>query len=266
MPAAGHQQSAEARARIAEARRRYWADVRDGKRASRAGHHMRDDAHRKRASANTKQQWQQTPDWKPNLGRKFDERWRANISKSHRGYVMPEEQKRKIAASMMGQRVGIKQPKDAVERMRKTLLAKGEAASSKRPEVRAKLSKAHGGHNKKQTKPEALLHAALDKRSWRYIGSGLLADGTVNAQYDARLRVPVGADFVRFATKTLIFLDGCYWHECPEHGSGRFPDKPAKDNELRDRARQCGWNVVSIWEHDVRTDARKVAQLFANRS
>jgi DNA mismatch endonuclease (patch repair protein) len=223
---------------------------------------MQDDEHRERASIRAKRWAAEHPEHKPNLGRKFDDDWRDNMSKSHRGYVMPEEQKRKIGQACKGKTLGRRQPAAAVEKMRQTLLAKGEAASSKRPEVRAKLSRSHGGHNKKQTKPEALLHAVLDTGRWQYIGAGYLADGSANKKYDGRLDVPVGADFVNFSTRTLVFLDGCYWHECPEHGSGRFPNKPAKDKELRDRAQQCGWDVVSVWEHDVRTDAKAVAQLL----
>jgi len=219
---------------------------------------MREPEHRARVSKRAKRWAQKHPDHAPNLGRKFDKEWRANIAIAHQGYVMPEEQKRKIGASCKGKTLGRKQPKSAVEKMRKTLLAKGDQASSKRPEVRAKLSKAHGGHNKKQTIPEAILHDSLDKRSWKYIGSGFLSNGEPNKHYDARLRVPVGADFVCFATRTLIFLDGCYWHECPQHGSGRFPHKPKKDNELRSQAQKQGWNIVRIWEHEVRTDVRRL--------
>jgi|GEM_PF-2419698 len=255
MPAAGHKQSAEARQHIAEARRHYWADVRAGKRASRTGHHMRDEKHRERASENTKRQWQQHPDMKPNLGRKFDEQWRANIARAHRGYVMPEEQKRKIAASMMGQRAGTKLLPEQLEKMRAAMLAKGDDHSSKRPGVRRKLSQQYGGHAHRQTEPEALLHNALDKRSWFYVGAGVLRNGQTNPRYHLRKRLPVSADFVCLKTKTLIFVDGCYWHECPQHGTGAFPDKRSRDNSLRQHAVECGWNVVSFWEHDVRTDA-----------
>lgn len=262
MPSAGHQQSAEARARIAEARRRYWADVRAGKRSSRAGQHMRDAAHRERASARARRWARKHPEHAPNLGRTFDERWRANMAEAHRGYVMPEEHKRKIAASMTGRRVGIKLPPAQVERMRAAMLAKGDAHSSKRPEVRKKLSQQYGGHAHRQTEPEALLHNALDNRSWHYVGAGVLRDGRANKRYHLRKRLPVSADFVCLKTRTLIFVDGCYWHECPQHGTGAFPDKRSRDNELRNRARQCGWGVVSIWEHDVRTDANAVARFI----
>lgn len=201
MPARGHTQSAEARQRIAEAQRKYWADVRAGKR-------------------------------------------------------------RKIGAGCKGKTLGRKLSRNHVAKMRTAMLAKGEEHSSKRPDVRQTLSQRYGGHAHRQTEPEALLHNALDKRSWRYVGSGVLRDGRVNPHYHLRKQLPVSADLVCLTAKTLVFVDGCYWHECPQHGTGAFPDKRSKDNELRERTRQCGWNVVSIWEHEVRTDAKEVAQLI----
>jgi DNA mismatch endonuclease (patch repair protein) len=182
------------------------------------------------------------------------------MAEAHRGYVMPEEQKRKIGKSCKGKTLGRKKTPEHVEKMRAAMLAKGDDHSSKRQDVRCKLSLQYGGHAHRQTEPEALMHNALDKRSWRYVGSGLLRDGRVNPHYEMRKRLPVSADFVCFSTRTLIFVDGCYWHECPQHGTGAFPDKRSKDNSLRQYAVECGWNVVSIWEHDVRTDAVAAAR------
>lgn len=246
MPATGYKQSAEARARIAEARRSYWADVRAGKRTSRTGEHMRDAAHRKRASERAGEWAKQHPEHAPNLGRKFDEQWRNNMAEAHRGYVMPEEQKRKIGASNKGKKLGRRLSREQILKMRAAMLAKGDDHSSKRPEVRRKLSQQYGGHAHWQTEPEALLHNALDKRSWFYVGAGVLRNGQTNPRYHWKKRLPVSADFVCLKTKTLIFVDGCYWHECPQHGTGAFPDKRSKDNSLRQHAVECGWNVVSF--------------------
>jgi DNA mismatch endonuclease, patch repair protein len=72
--------------------------------------------------------------------------------------------------------------------------------------------------------------------------------------------------------RVAVFVDGCFWHCCPVHGT-----KPAthtefwlpklKKNRRRDRRvsaalRRQGWTVVRLWEHSVRRDVdRCVARI-----
>jgi DNA mismatch endonuclease (patch repair protein) len=69
------------------------------------------------------------------------------------------------------------------------------------------------------------------------------------------------ADVVFPRARVAVFVDGCFWHGCPEHGrrQHRVNDWywPAKieRNRRRDRdtdARlgEAGWSVVRIWEHE----------------
>ena len=66
-------------------------------------------------------------------------------------------------------------------------------------------------------------------------------------------------DSVFTARKVAVFVDGCFWHACPEHGS-----KPRANewywgpklikNVERDRVNDAalilaGWTVVRLWEH-----------------
>ena len=62
-----------------------------------------------------------------------------------------------------------------------------------------------------------------------------------------------------------MFVDGCFWHACPEHGSKPksnewyWSPKLARNVE-RDRAAdealaQAGWTVVRLWEHVPLPDA-----------
>lgn len=57
-----------------------------------------------------------------------------------------------------------------------------------------------------------------------------------------------------------MFVDGCFWHSCPQHGrqptvnSGYWSPKLQRNAE-RDRLADAaldrdGWTVVRIWEHD----------------
>jgi DNA mismatch endonuclease (patch repair protein) len=101
------------------------------------------------------------------------------------------------------------------------------------------------------TKPEIALRRALHRQGYRF-------------RKDYRLDLAEGKrvrpDVAFTARRVAVFVDGCFWHACPEHGS-----KPANNewywepklrrNVERDRAADAalsaaGWDVVRIWEHE----------------
>jgi DNA mismatch endonuclease (patch repair protein) len=100
------------------------------------------------------------------------------------------------------------------------------------------------------TKPEMALRRALHRQGFRYRKDYRLdLDG-------ARVR----PDIAFTARRVAVFVDGCFWHVCPEHGT-----RPANNtwywgpklarNVERDRAADvaleaAGWRVVRIWEHE----------------
>ncbi|MGW0677414.1 very short patch repair endonuclease [Streptomyces sp. NPDC002767] len=67
------------------------------------------------------------------------------------------------------------------------------------------------------------------------------------------------ADMVFRPTKVAVFIDGCYWHGCPEHyvspktNPGYWSDKVARnvarDRDTDERLRAAGWLVLRFWEH-----------------
>jgi DNA mismatch endonuclease (patch repair protein) len=68
------------------------------------------------------------------------------------------------------------------------------------------------------------------------------------------------ADITFSAKRVVVFVDGCFWHGCPEHGTSPrnngawWADKLRKNVE-RDRETDAylsasGWTVVRIWEHE----------------
>lgn len=91
------------------------------------------------------------------------------------------------------------------------------------------------------TKPEMLLHTALHPHGFDYVG----------CTAPSSLGLPLSADILSTTHKILVMVDGCYWHECPLHGRGKFPERPKRDAKNRARARSLGWTVVEVWEHDL---------------
>lgn len=59
--------------------------------------------------------------------------------------------------------------------------------------------------------------------------------------------------------KLAVFVDGCFWHGCPQHHSvsktnAEYWAEKVAANEARDRETDrlleaAGWNIVRIWEH-----------------
>jgi DNA mismatch endonuclease, patch repair protein len=83
------------------------------------------------------------------------------------------------------------------------------------------------------------------------------------------------ADLVFRRARVAVFVDGCFWHGCPEHGRRAhavngwyWPEKIAR-NRARDadtdaRLRDAGWRVVRVWEHETAAvAARRVARTVA---
>ncbi len=80
--------------------------------------------------------------------------------------------------------------------------------------------------------------------------------------------------------KTVVFVDGCFWHMCPEHFQipatrSDFWEKKITGNRNRDievtkTLEKNGWTVIRIWEHEIRNNieeaADKVERLINSRN
>jgi DNA mismatch endonuclease (patch repair protein) len=74
----------------------------------------------------------------------------------------------------------------------------------------------------------------------------------------------VRADIVFTAAKVAVFVDGCFWHQCPDHGTmpkrnAEFWREKLRHNVERDRKVDLalilsGWAVVRCWEHEEPSD------------
>lgn len=76
-------------------------------------------------------------------------------------------------------------------------------------------------------------------------------------------------DFVFRKERVVVFLDGCFWHCCPLHGTvpksnREFWRSKLDSNSLRDaktnlELARVGWSVLRFWEHSIRRDAEDCA-------
>lgn len=97
-----------------------------------------------------------------------------------------------------------------------------------------------------------------------------------------RLHVPLltkprrVADIVFPRVRIAVFVDGCFWHGCPEHASwpksnAAFWREKIETNRFRDadtdqRLNVLGWKIVRIWEHEDASDAaNRIAELVDAR-
>lgn len=82
------------------------------------------------------------------------------------------------------------------------------------------------------------------------------------------------ADVAFPGRKVAVFVDGCFWHGCPEHATwpkqnAEFWRRKIEANQRRDadtneRLRSLGWTVLRFWSHEPPTEAaRTVAHMVA---
>lgn len=68
------------------------------------------------------------------------------------------------------------------------------------------------------------------------------------------------ADIVFPRKRIAVFIDGCFWHGCPQHGTRAFKTNAdywnakitrnvARDIETSTRLAAAGWRVLRYWEH-----------------
>ncbi|OJY41567.1 MAG: very short patch repair endonuclease [Pseudonocardia sp. 73-21] len=84
------------------------------------------------------------------------------------------------------------------------------------------------------------------------------------------------ADVVFGPSRVAVFVDGCFWHGCPEHATwprsnaefwrAKIEGNRRRDTDTDRRLAEVDWAVLRIWEHeDPATAARRVQDLVATR-
>jgi DNA mismatch endonuclease (patch repair protein) len=96
----------------------------------------------------------------------------------------------------------------------------------------------------------------------------------VNARPEPDLRRTADLLFTR--VRVAVFIDGCYWHGCPEHfsvpatnldyWSTKISQNQARDLETTALLAARGWLVRRFWEHEPPTTvAERIAELVQAR-
>lgn len=105
------------------------------------------------------------------------------------------------------------------------------------------------------TRPEV----ALRKSLW-----------ATGARYRLKQRTPAGRADIAFVSKRVaVFVDGCFWHGCPEHyvrprsrvdfWADKLRTNVERDSRQTIRAEDEGWVVIRIWEHEIRESLERAA-------
>ncbi|WP_245668646.1 very short patch repair endonuclease [Nocardia xishanensis] len=105
-------------------------------------------------------------------------------------------------------------------------------------------------NRRSDTKPEVTLRKALHHLGYRYRKDFRLDLGAVK----------VRPDIVFTARRVAVFVDGCFWHACPEHGrqpttnewywAPKLQRNIERDRAVKSALTEAGWRVVRVWEHE----------------
>jgi len=114
-------------------------------------------------------------------------------------------------------------------------------------------------NRRRDTAPERELRSLLHRRGRRF-----------RVDRPIRLEQMTARPDILFSRHRLaVYVDGCFWHRCPTHGTqpkanGTFWSAKLEANVVRDRRttealKQAGWRVIRVWEH---TPVRRTAELI----
>lgn len=118
----------------------------------------------------------------------------------------------------------------------------------------------------RDTRPELEVRRRLHRQGYRY-----LVDA--RPEHDIRRR----ADLVFRRARVAVFIDGCFWHACPDHykppatnpeyWSAKVRGNLARDRETNQLLEARGWTIARYWEHeDADAIATDIARLLHRRN
>lgn len=116
------------------------------------------------------------------------------------------------------------------------------------------------GRRRRDTGPEMLLRRAIHARGGRF-------------RVQVRLAKSCTPDILMPSRRLAVFVDGDYWHSCPEHGrktpfigpnaalwETKMQRNKERDVRSTEIAQQQGWVVIRLWECEVVSDPTAQAE------
>ena len=112
------------------------------------------------------------------------------------------------------------------------------------------------GNRRRDSLPEIALRRTLHRAGRRY-----------RVDFPIRIpgRKPIRPDIVFTAARVAVFVDGCFWHGCPEHGTrprsntaywtAKLEINRRRDGEQTSALEAEGWTVIRVWEHEEAAEA-----------
>lgn len=84
------------------------------------------------------------------------------------------------------------------------------------------------------------------------------------------------ADIVFGPSKVAVFVDGCFWHSCPDHSTipknnrawwvDKLDANVRRDRDTDRQLEEAGWLVIRVWEHeDIGEAAERVSTAVGAR-
>lgn len=102
---------------------------------------------------------------------------------------------------------------------------------------------------RRDTAPELAVRRELHARGLRY---------RVAYPVPGKSRRSIDIAFTR--ARLAVFIDGCFWHGCPTHGTSptansawwatKIAANKARDADTADHLTSIGWRVARFWEHE----------------
>jgi len=120
-----------------------------------------------------------------------------------------------------------------------------------KPETARKMRSNRAG----RTKPEVALRSLLHRMGYRFRKDFLISGEGFRTR----------ADIAFPKSRIAIFVDGCFWHCCPQHGTipklnmeywiPKLKQNVDRDFRATEALRSAGWTVMRLWEHEAINEA-----------
>lgn len=126
------------------------------------------------------------------------------------------------------------------------------------PQASHRMAATRGTNNR----VDRLVRSTLHRRGLRFRIQRRLIPGSTRT-----------VDIVFPRANLAVFIDGCFWHDCPIHGSRpksnaewwreKIQQNVERDQDTNRRLRDLGWRVIRIWEHEDPTEAAdRIAEAY----